>query len=91
MNTNLILDVDSYKVSHWLQYPPETTAMYSYVESRGGKYPITVFFGLQYILKRYLSQPIEKWMVEEANTLLTAHGVKLSRSVTTPTRLQNGT
>jgi len=45
MNTNLILDVDSYKVSHWLQYPPETTAMYSYIESRGGKYPATVFFG----------------------------------------------
>lgn len=75
MNTNLILDVDSYKVSHWLQYPPETTAMYSYVESRGGKYPVTVFFGLQYILNHYLSQPIERWMVEEANTLLTAHGL----------------
>lgn len=75
MNTNLILDVDSYKVSHWLQYPPETTTMYSYVESRGGKYPTTVFFGLQYILKRYLSQPIEPWMVEEANTLLTTHGL----------------
>jgi len=75
MNTNLILDVDSYKVSHWLQYPPETTAMYSYIESRGGKYPATVFFGLQYILKRYLCQPIELWMVEEANTLLTAHGL----------------
>lgn len=75
MKTNLILDVDSYKVSHWLQYPPETTAMYSYIESRGGKYPVTVFFGLQYILKCYLSQPIELWMVEEANTLLTAHGL----------------
>jgi nicotinamide phosphoribosyltransferase len=75
MNTNLILDVDSYKVSHWLQYPPETTAMYSYVESRGGKYPVTVFFGLQYILKRYLAQPIEPWMVEEANNLLTSHGL----------------
>jgi nicotinamide phosphoribosyltransferase len=75
MNTNLILDVDSYKVSHWLQYPPETTAMYSYIESRGGKYPVTVFFGLQYILKCYLCQPIELWMVEEANTLLTAHGL----------------
>ncbi|MBD2655484.1 nicotinate phosphoribosyltransferase [Synechocystis sp. FACHB-383] len=75
MNTNLILDVDSYKVSHWLQYPPDTTAMYSYVESRGGKYPITVFFGLQYILKRYLIQPIQPWMVEEANSLLTAHGL----------------
>jgi nicotinamide phosphoribosyltransferase len=49
--------------------------MYSYIESRGGKYPVTVFFGLQYILKCYLCQPIELWMVEEANTLLTAHGL----------------
>ncbi|MFM7579849.1 MAG: nicotinamide phosphoribosyltransferase domain-containing protein, partial [Microcystaceae cyanobacterium] len=63
MNANLILDVDSYKVSHWLQYPPQTTALYAYVESRGGKYPVTVFFGLQYLLKRYLCQPIEPWMV----------------------------
>jgi nicotinamide phosphoribosyltransferase len=75
MHYNLILDVDSYKASHWLQYPPHTTAMYSYLESRGGKYPVTVFFGLQYILKQYLAQPIEPWMVEEAATFFAAHGV----------------
>jgi nicotinamide phosphoribosyltransferase len=72
---NLILDTDSYKASHWLQYPPHTTGMYSYLESRGGKYSATVFFGLQYILKEYLSQPIELWMVEEAETFFAAHGV----------------
>lgn len=70
MNTNLIFDVDSYKVSHWLQYPPKTTALYSYIESRGGKYAVTVFFGLQYLLKRYLCQPIESWMVDEAGEIL---------------------
>lgn len=75
MRYNLILDTDSYKASHWLQYPPNTTAMYSYLESRGGKYPITVFFGLQYILKQYLAHPIEPWMVEEAATFFAAHGV----------------
>lgn len=75
MRYNLILDTDSYKASHWLQYPPNTTAMYSYLESRGGKYPITVFFGLQYILKQYLAHPIESWMVEEAATFFAAHGV----------------
>jgi nicotinamide phosphoribosyltransferase len=75
MRYNLILDVDSYKASHWLQYPPHTTAMYSYLESRGGKYPVTVFFGLQYILKQYLAHPIEPWMVEEAATFFAAHGV----------------
>lgn len=75
MRYNLILDVDSYKASHWLQYPPHTTAMYSYLESRGGKYPVTVFFGLQYILKQYLAQPIELGMVEEAAAFFAAHGV----------------
>ncbi|HEY9823933.1 MAG TPA: nicotinate phosphoribosyltransferase [Stenomitos sp.] len=75
MSYNLILDVDSYKASHWLQYPPHTTNLYAYVESRGGKYPATVFFGLQYILKQYLTQPVEPWMVEEASHFFAAHGV----------------
>jgi nicotinamide phosphoribosyltransferase len=75
MKYNLIMDTDSYKASHWLQYPPQTTAMYSYLESRGGRYPATVFFGLQYILKEYLSQPIELWMIEEAETFFAAHGL----------------
>lgn len=74
MRYNLILDTDSYKASHWLQYPPGTTAMYSYLESRGGKYAQTVFFGLQYILKEYLTQPVALWMVEEAKQFFQAHG-----------------
>ncbi len=72
---NVLLDTDSYKASHWLQYPPGTESMFSYVESRGGRYPATVFFGLQYILKTYLSQPLEQWMVDEAQAFYQAHGV----------------
>lgn len=30
VETNLILDTDSYKASHWLQFPPNTTGMFSY-------------------------------------------------------------
>jgi nicotinamide phosphoribosyltransferase len=78
MKYNLILDTDSYKASHWLQYPPQTTAMYSYLESRGGRYPATVFFGLQYLLKEYLSQPVAMWMVEEAEAFFTAHGLSFN-------------
>ncbi|MEM9568063.1 MAG: nicotinate phosphoribosyltransferase [Cyanobacteria bacterium P01_E01_bin.34] len=74
MHYNPLLDTDSYKASHWLQYPPGTSGMFSYVESRGGEYPATLFFGLQYILKQYLSQPIEVWMVEEAKVFYQAHG-----------------
>lgn len=71
---NLILDTDSYKSSHFLQYPQGTTRLFSYLESRGGKYPQTRFFGLQYILDRYLTRRITADMVEEARTLIEAHG-----------------
>jgi nicotinamide phosphoribosyltransferase len=52
---NLVLQTDSYKFTHWKQYPPGTEFVYSYLESRGGMFEQTVFFGLQYYLKRYLS------------------------------------
>jgi nicotinamide phosphoribosyltransferase len=71
---NIILDTDSYKSSHFLQYPPTMTRLMSYLESRGGTYPATRFFGLQYVLKRYLTTRVTPEMVEEANTIFTAHG-----------------
>lgn len=52
---NLILQSDSYKFTHWKQYPPGTEFVYSYLESRGGMFQQTVFFGLQYYLRRYLN------------------------------------
>ena len=51
---NLLLLTDSYKLTHWKQYPPKTQKVYSYFESRGGKFEKTLFFGLQYFLKKYL-------------------------------------
>ncbi|MVN85882.1 nicotinate phosphoribosyltransferase [Deinococcus sp. HMF7620] len=71
---NLILDTDSYKSSHFLQYPQGTTRLFSYLESRGGRYPVTRFFGLQYILDRYLTRRVTAEMVEEAHALIEAHG-----------------
>jgi len=79
-SVNLILDTDSYKMSHWLQYPPGTTKMFSYLESRGGKYSYTEFFGLQYILKEYLSKPVTNDMVIEAKTFAEAHGEPFNES-----------
>jgi hypothetical protein len=49
---NLLLCTDSYKTSHWKQYPPGTEYVYSYFESRGGKFDEICFFGLQYFIKR---------------------------------------
>ena len=74
MFDNLVLNTDSYKASHWLQYPPGTTGAFSYVESRGGRYDRTVFFGLQAILKSQLGAPVTHAMVDEAAELLAAHG-----------------
>ena len=54
MKNNLILLADAYKYSHHQLYYPGTTHVYSYLESRGGKFNSTVFYGLQYFLKEYL-------------------------------------
>ncbi|MBL6446959.1 nicotinate phosphoribosyltransferase [Fulvivirga sp. 29W222] len=51
---NLILLADAYKYSHHKLYYPGTTKVYSYLESRGGKFDNTVFYGLQYFIKEYL-------------------------------------
>jgi nicotinamide phosphoribosyltransferase len=71
---NPILDTDSYKASHWLQYPPGTDATFFYVESRGGSYESTVFFGLQAVLKSRLGQPVTHAHVDEARDFFAAHG-----------------
>jgi nicotinamide phosphoribosyltransferase len=72
--SNPILNTDSYKASHWLQYPPGVDATFFYLESRGGTYERTLFFGLQSILKEYLSEPVTPAMVDEAKAFFPAHG-----------------
>jgi len=75
MRRNLILDTDSYKASHWLQYPPHTTGMYAYFESRGGRYGSTVFFGLQQLLLEYFQGAVfTKADVDEAAAFMAKHG-----------------
>jgi nicotinamide phosphoribosyltransferase len=76
MNENYLFDTDSYKASHYLQYPPETTSMFSYIESRGSDegYKATVFFGLQYFLKAYLTYRVSPEDVEEAKKFYALHG-----------------
>lgn len=73
---NRVIDTDSYKASHWLQYPPKTTLVHSYLESRGSQcdYLVTVFFGLQYILKKYFTDPITQVEIDEANAIAIPHG-----------------
>ena len=70
---NTILLSDSYKVTHWKQYPQGTTNVYSYFESRGGQFKDTTFFGLQYIMDRYLTHPVTMADIDEAEELYSQH------------------
>jgi nicotinamide phosphoribosyltransferase len=80
LGVNLLLRTDSYKASHWLQYPTGASRVHSYIESRGGAFPATVFFGLQAYLKEYLSRPVSRDDVEEAAAIYAAHGEPFNRS-----------
>jgi nicotinamide phosphoribosyltransferase len=68
---NLLLLADAYKYSHYKLYLPGTTKIYSYLESRGGAFPETVFYGLQYFLKEYLEgQAFTRADIDEAEEIL---------------------
>jgi nicotinamide phosphoribosyltransferase len=74
---SIILNTDSYKPSHWLQYPPGTEQLVAYFESRGNG--PTVFFGLQYILREYLSKPFTQADIDYAAAFLAKHGLPFNR------------
>ncbi|MFO1389506.1 nicotinate phosphoribosyltransferase [Cellvibrio sp.] len=76
---NLILNTDSYKTSHFVQYPEGAEYVSSYIESRGGVYPTTVFFGLQMFIKQYLTKPITLADIDEADEICALHGVPFNR------------
>lgn len=72
---------DSYKLSHWTQYPPGMTWAQSYLESRGGVYDEVVFFGLQYYLYLYLEHGAPSSAeVEYAAQLASLHGLPFNRA-----------
>jgi nicotinamide phosphoribosyltransferase len=71
MQNNLILLTDSYKTSHYNQYPPKTTQLYCYLSARKAE---CLFFGLQYIIKKYLvGQVITKEKIAEAKDVIDKH------------------
>lgn len=71
---NPILNTDSYKPSHYLQYPPGTEVVFSYIESRGGVYPKTLFAGVLPYIKEYLNTPVTMEDVLEAEEFFKMHG-----------------
>jgi nicotinamide phosphoribosyltransferase len=63
---NVILNTDNYKHCHYALYPPGTEYVSSYIESRGGAYPVTMFVGLQAYIREYLMRPITLENIDEA-------------------------
>jgi nicotinamide phosphoribosyltransferase len=79
--TNLILATDSYKHSHFLQYPPEARAISAYIEARPNDFAEEVLFmGLQPFLMDYLADPITAADIDEAEAICAAHGVPFNRA-----------
>lgn len=79
---NLILSTDSYKHSHFLQYPPGTQRISSYIEARTGNADVrqvTLFLGIKAFLAEYLEVPIEEWEVDDAEAVAKQHGIPFNR------------
>lgn len=71
---NIILLTDSYKPTHYRGYSPELQQVHSYLESRGGKFNSTLFFGLQFVLKKYLvGQVVTQDKINAAAELFKKH------------------
>lgn len=72
--TNPILRTDSYKLTHWNQYPVGTEHVYSYLESRGGFFDEAVLLGTRYYLKNYFEGiRISQKIVDEARDFAREH------------------
>lgn len=77
--SNMVLLTDSYKASHYVQYPKDAEAMTWYVEARGGEFAKTVFFGLDMIIQEYLNVPLTQEDIDEAEVFWKAHGEPFDR------------
>ena len=79
---NPILATDSYKFSHFMQYPPGTQIVKSYVTARGTKIPgvtAVVCAGLQIFIHEYLSKRVTRKHVDQAEAFCAKHGTPFNR------------
>lgn len=76
---NLIMNTDNYKHCHYSLYPPGTEYISSYIESRGGEWPVTMFVGLQAFIRDYLMRPITLDDIDHAEYLCREQGMHFNR------------
>lgn len=75
---NPLLSADSYKLSHWKQYPEGTEHVYSYIEARTGDTPIVVFGVNEFV--QQISCGLTEWNVDELRRLTKNHGVPFNEA-----------
>ena len=78
---NIILDIDSYKNDHGEMMPADTEKIFStIVPRRANRYTDKVkAMGHQYAIRKYVSQPVEEWMIDEAERELKEQGFIFDR------------
>lgn len=80
---NPILATDSYKFSHYMQYPKGISNVSSYIEARGSQIPgvtETVFAGLQIYINEVLSERVTMEDVRHAASFCEKHGTPFNRA-----------
>lgn len=76
---SILFNTDSYKFSHWLQLPPKTQKLFSYIEARGGDFEECLFFGLQSFIRNYMMRPITIEEIDFVEPIIKAHGEPFNR------------
>jgi nicotinamide phosphoribosyltransferase len=76
---NIIFNTDNYKHCHYSLYPPGTEYISSYIESRGGEFPVTMFVGLQAFIRDYLMRPITLEDIDHAEFHVREQGMHFNR------------
>lgn len=76
---NIIINTDSYKHCHYPLYPAGTEYVSSYIESRGGEFPVTMFVGLQAFIREYLLHPITLEDIDQAECISREQGMHFNR------------
>lgn len=76
---NFILNTDNYKHCHYAIYPKGTEYISSYIESRGGMFPATMFVGLQAYLREYLMKPVTLEQIDAAEAHCREIGMPFNR------------
>ena len=74
LNLNPLLMVDSYKISHYKQYPSGTEYIYSYISPRGGSHPIPVI-GISDFCDWLDTTNLQSWFISELEHIAEEHGV----------------